>query len=599
MKKLLLSSVMMIIGLCSWAQSVSDDYVPVQNEKGKWGYKTSSGTQVIDFKYDAAEPFSEGRAKVRKGNKYGIIDPQGQFVFKTEFDDITEWSESIYRVAKGGKWKDGVLSNEKYGLADVSGKILIKPEYEYLAMPSAGVAAVKKGKKYGFISERLQWVVPVEYSAVGSFNEQGLVWVNKGGKLLEDASVSGGSYGVFNSNGVNIVPVKYRSIGTFYKWKKVYTTNELEKFKGNLRYLHSEGGSHHLLARKEIDTELFSPLVMADYSEIYASPNANGSGNGIWTSEGTMVVPPSTYKYAYGISNGLVLVQTKGGNYNYVDINNGRLISNRGYKDGWNFRNGVAVVQENEGHYLIDKTGTAITTGYDYISPARNEVHIVKKGDKYGAISSTGQPILMAEYDAVRPISEDRILVKDKNGLYGYADKSGKMVIKPIYKSAASFRFGWASVCDTNGNWGEITPDGKVVVPLQWDNTIIRSERNPKFMWVKKKDDPLFYCLNVTTGKIQFNNGYRGVRNFNSDHKGVAFVNKSNTSWGVVNEKGEEIIPVEMSSWGEANEAYKYMLDMGKSRWTKCDTFRASLKRNKARNDNRLTDLIQESLWDY
>lgn len=205
----------------------------------------------------------------------------------------------------------------------------------------------------------------------------------------------------------------------------------------------------------------------------------------------------------------------------------------------------------------------------------------------------------MAEYDAVRPISEDRILVKAKNGLYGFADKTGKMVIKPTYKSAASFRHGWASVCDANGNWGDIDPDGKVMVPLKWDNTIVRSERNPQFMWVKKKDDPLFYCYNIKDGKIQFNNGYRGVRNFNTDYKGVAFVNKSNTSWGVVNDKGEEIVPVEMPSWNDANEAYRYMLDMGKSRWTKCDTFRASLRKNNARNQNRLTDLIQEGLWDY
>lgn len=598
MKRLLFLSAIALGTLCTYGQSLSDDYVPVQNEKGKWGYQTSSGTKVIDFKYDAAEPFSEGRAKVRKGNKYGIINPEGKFVLPIQFDDITEWAESTYRVAKGGKWKDGVLSNEKYGLADVSGTIVVKPEYEELAMLTGGVAAARKGKKYGFISDRLQWVVPVEYEAVGSFNEQGLVWVNKGCKL-DGATVNGGKYGVFDSKGNNIVPVKYTTLGTFYKWKKVYTNKELEKFKGNLRYLHSEGGSHHLLARKDIDKELYSPLVMGDYSEIYASPNANGSGNGVWTTEGTMVVAPGAYKYAYGLSDGMVLVQTKGGNYNYVDVTSGRLISNRGFKDAWNFRNGVAVIQENEGHYLIDKSGEKITTGYDYISPARNEVHIVKKGDKYGAISSSGQPILMAEYDAVRPISEDRILVKAKNGLYGFADKTGKMVIKPTYKSAASFRHGWASVCDANGNWGDIDPDGKVMVPLKWDNTIVRSERNPQFMWVKKKDDPLFYCYNIKDGKIQFNNGYRGVRNFNTDYKGVAFVNKSNTSWGVVNDKGEEIVPVEMPSWNDANEAYRYMLDMGKSRWTKCDTFRASLRKNKARNQNRLTDLIQEGLWDY
>lgn len=598
MKRLLFLSAIALGTLCTYGQSLSDDYVPVQNEKGKWGYQTSSGTKVIDFKYDAAEPFSEGRAKVRKGNKYGIINPEGKFVLPIQFDDITEWAESTYRVAKGGKWKDGVLSNEKYGLADVSGKIVVKPEYEELAMLTGGVAAARKGKKYGFISDRLQWVVPVEYEAVGSFNEQGLVWVNKGCKL-DGATVNGGKYGVFDSKGNNIVPVKYSSLGTFYKWKKVYTNKELEKFKGNLRYLHSEGGSHHLLARKDIDNELYSPLVMTDYGEIYASTSANGSGNGVWTSEGTMVVAPGAYKHAYGVSDGMVLVQTKGGNYNYVDVTSGRLISNRGFKDAWNFRNGVAVIQENEGHYLIDKSGEKITTGYDYISPARNEVHIVKKGEKYGAISSSGQPILMAEYDAVRPISEDRILVKAKNGLYGFADKTGKMVIKPTYKSAASFRHGWASVCDANGNWGDIDPDGKVMVPLKWDNTIVRSERNPQFMWVKKKDDPLFYCYNIKDGKIQFSNGYRGVRNFNTDYKGVAFVNKSNTSWGVVNDKGEEIVPVEMPSWNDANEAYRYMLDMGKSRWTKCDTFRASLRKNNARNQNRLTDLIQEGLWDY
>jgi len=47
---------------------------------------------IIPLKYDDAEDFSEGFAKVKKDGKWGVIDKKGNTVIKFIYDEIKWYS---------------------------------------------------------------------------------------------------------------------------------------------------------------------------------------------------------------------------------------------------------------------------------------------------------------------------------------------------------------------------------------------------------------------------------------------------------------------------------------------------------------------------
>ncbi len=216
MKKLcLFIATTLISGMICYAQNL----IPNQNEKGKWGYIDDSGNIVLKHSYDDASAFSDGQAKVRKGNKWGYINPSGKEVIKIQFSEMRTWEGNYCKVAIGGKSTDGILnSGGKWGFINRNGEYILKCEYDEIGAFKDGIASVQKGGKYGYIDTQYKFIIPVKFAAVGSFNEDGVCWVNEGGKFLDKTNnkkIFGGKFGVYNKNGEIIVPVKYKSLGTW------------------------------------------------------------------------------------------------------------------------------------------------------------------------------------------------------------------------------------------------------------------------------------------------------------------------------------------------------------------------------------------------
>lgn len=63
---------------------VKDKLIPYR-VKDKWGYADSTRKVVIPVQFDAADLFSDGRARVMEGNKMGVINEQGEYYIKPEF----------------------------------------------------------------------------------------------------------------------------------------------------------------------------------------------------------------------------------------------------------------------------------------------------------------------------------------------------------------------------------------------------------------------------------------------------------------------------------------------------------------------------------
>lgn len=208
--------IILVIALMSAVAGISaQTLIPQQNKKGKWGYVNGEGKVVIDYKYDTALAFVDGRAKVEKGNKWGYIGPDGKEVIKIQYSEMSPWENNRCKVAVGGNVKNEVLTGAKWGYISYNGDIMLKPEYDKIGtFAEDGLAYVVKGNQYGYINRNLDFVIPCKYSAIGKFNDQGLCWVATGGKLSGN-KINGAKFGVCDMSGRLVVPVSYKHIGTF------------------------------------------------------------------------------------------------------------------------------------------------------------------------------------------------------------------------------------------------------------------------------------------------------------------------------------------------------------------------------------------------
>ncbi len=59
----------------------SDGLAGVMDEKSKWGFIDKKGTLVISEQFDNVQPFEDGIAFVRVGNKAGYINKEGKYVW--------------------------------------------------------------------------------------------------------------------------------------------------------------------------------------------------------------------------------------------------------------------------------------------------------------------------------------------------------------------------------------------------------------------------------------------------------------------------------------------------------------------------------------
>lgn len=78
---------------------------------GKWGFIDRTGKEFTLLKYDNAEPFSEGMARVNLGGKWGFIDRTGKEITPLKYDYALDFHEGSAGVEMEGRWgridKDG------------------------------------------------------------------------------------------------------------------------------------------------------------------------------------------------------------------------------------------------------------------------------------------------------------------------------------------------------------------------------------------------------------------------------------------------------------------------------------------------------------
>lgn len=648
------------LAIFSCATIFSQNLIPVQNKKGKWGFSDERGEVVIKQNYDSVVPFIDGRAKVKKGDKWGYIGIDGKEVIKIQYTEMYNWDDKgICKVGVGGKIKDGIVSGAKYGYINRNGDVILKPEYEKIGEFDYGVAYVQKGKKYGFINDDYRMIIECKYTAVGSFNEQGLVWVTEGAKDLKgDGNLMAGKWGVYNLKGEVVVPVKYFGITVFEK-PEIKSTSvtqarialrkaqkkldragnkdknvkkaqaEVEAAEETLANLHVPGNAIYANTGEYNDLPTFSMTVLArrkfdklpesycDYMLVSA-----GKSIGIVDMHGNVIVKPGEYDRIFNPEGDFALVvkgvNSKSPKYNYINLSSGRPV----------WKKPIEVKLKDLDKDQLTQVSSNVVTSPVWFANFNNDVARFNINGKWALINKTGD-YLLEGCDDIKTFNQP-FSAASRNGQYAIVDNKGNTLTQFQYKNINPSEQGLFSATDNSGKcgfldlsgkeaipfeydeaqvfangyglvakegkWGYIDSQNNVRVPLQWQSVTLPSHDNCDKLWVMD-DDNLFHLYDANAGRMVFREGYADVDNFDND--GFAVVKTTDNKHGIIDVNNNIVVPFMIEDFILSREILNEFKTSGKNIWTPRETNQYIIYQDDLRNSFHLTDTLPENIWDF
>ncbi|MFA6208161.1 MAG: WG repeat-containing protein [Candidatus Obscuribacterales bacterium] len=363
----------------------------------QWGYKDATGKIVIPPKFRFAKPFSDGLAVVEEVLLAGYIDKTGKYAIRpcfpigaSSFEHGTaygtkcskEYTEKPFTISRGCV---GCSCSYRIGLIDRSGKFITQPKYEQFEPISEGRRAFRLDDKWGFMDSSGKVVIEPKYAAVQPFSE-GLAAVTEkhwgGGFSYSFPS----SWGFVDKDGKLVIPHQYPSAGSFHNGLALVSENYrniLGKPEGFIdktgklqlpsEFYLSKGFEGGVAVRGQnkkcwlIDTtgkaltdDSYDQFGTAEGKSWRLSaegliPVKRGSLWGFIDTQGNNVIAPQFNEVRH-FHEGLAVVKFKHGHLAYIDPQ-GKIKLDESYEHAWQFQDGLAVVVNDQGTYVIDKSG--------------------------------------------------------------------------------------------------------------------------------------------------------------------------------------------------------------------------------------------------
>ena len=144
----------------------------VEIQEGIHSFIDKSGEVVTALKFiEQRTVFSEGLARVSKGDKVGFVDKTGRFVIEPQFDEAEDFKEGLAVVKVPVKVDDKVES--KFGFIDKTGKMVIEPRFSEARSFSEGLAVVTINSmdKDGYIDKTGKVVIAPQFDVAHPFSD--------------------------------------------------------------------------------------------------------------------------------------------------------------------------------------------------------------------------------------------------------------------------------------------------------------------------------------------------------------------------------------------------------------------------------------------
>ncbi|MFT6356119.1 MAG: hypothetical protein ACJAVF_000460 [Paraglaciecola sp.] len=451
--------------------------------------------------------FSQNAMVTCEGCSWGYIDTIGMEIIPDQYTFASDFVSEVAIVECEGKW----------GLVSKKAKELIPCNYDGVSFmehtDNTIIRVYKKDEKYGLIDTLGQLCVDLKYDEIGSFYEGRLAVRYKG------------FWGFVNKDGIEVIPSRFNDVGNFSDglatarigndWGYIDKMGEVE-----IDFKYSQAGNF-------IDGIAYAKMESQPFGYINKANN--------WVIEPQF---PKAYDFnPFGVAR----VEEVIGKYYKTGIINkkGDIVVKPKFVTISPFdKNGLAVaayggVPTKFG--IIDLNGKMVTTQHFGGIGQFNEgfANTMNKGG-VGYINTEGQVEISNQFLKAGKFSEGKAFAQDaETGRYGYINQDGEWVIEPKFSRCLDFKDGKAVVFQGNKKAGLIDETGKFMIEPSINQMLIFSEGRGLVM---DYSNGFYY---ITDQANIYDGFYEKAGKFEN---GIAVV-KSEGRWGIINQKGIEIIP--------------------------------------------------------
>jgi hypothetical protein len=157
-------------------------------------------TQIVGSDKILAFVYSEN-------GKSGLMDTNKTVILPAQFDYIEDWQvDNLIRIDSGGEKINGGCvvgyNFKKYGLINTQGQILFRPQFDELRI-SNNAALVRVDSLFGFVDNKGNWIVKPKYKVAYPFY--------KGTAVIQDS----GQFLLINKQGQRITLQTFDTIWSF------------------------------------------------------------------------------------------------------------------------------------------------------------------------------------------------------------------------------------------------------------------------------------------------------------------------------------------------------------------------------------------------
>ncbi|BDS10805.1 WG repeat-containing protein [Aureispira anguillae] len=445
----------------------------------KWGYIDSLGGKNSGFKYDYVENYSNDRALIRQDGKWGMLDHEGNEVLAPAYDNFNF-------LPNANKKLFFITRNQQlYGAIDSNAKIIVPVKYTRIRTYKEDRIAVKnQAGRWGYVDRNSNEIIKTKYRVAYDFSE--------GLAVIFDQS----RWGALDQNGNVVIKPQYLKMGSFVEGKAW-----VHLARGKKGYINQKG--------KLLFSGKYSKLT--DFKDGIARVFVRKKGWGLMDTTGHLILKPKRHFKKIEPFNNYGLAKVKIGKKYRLINREGKFVGKRAYGAIKEFNEGLAIVRLQ----------------------ALSGFHFGRPNLKWTFIDTTGELVTKNEFRQLQAFSEGRAAFTNEDSKRGYINKEGAVIIEPVYFRVEEFKENRAVVWDNYNRTGVIDTTGKVIIPIEYNKIL---DINQGLALVRKNSWTYYFVREDT--KRHTPNNFSGAHIFEGNVTPV----KSNNKWGVINEKGLQML---------------------------------------------------------
>lgn len=561
------------------------------------GAINAKGEIVLTCQYDEIKPFGKHHFRVRKGEKWGVMDEAESEVLGFKYSYISPLKEEVCIIRE-----DKLL-----GVANFKGEIMVSPAYSKIELKDNQARAFKGDNLTLFAFDKQGQLL--QDAAIGTF--KGTIKIKKKAKkeltglANIDCNEAEEDYILENfewfyspiedrwglrqlATGEIVIKPMFDEI--LIKRALGFTLVSIHRFEKQVfdRTTFRCEELYGMVNNKEgkLVTELFFwDIRMEDFEEKnleVARCVFKDGKHGLVKRNGKVI--KKDYAYIGEFKNGIARASSRGelsGTTTYTDSNLGKITDylstlktpsemvDYTIHDQEFLKNALLICQNCDWGF-IDTSGTSVVPEiYNFAQDFVNNIAIVKKEDKWGFINDTNKVLLDFRYDDIQFLhnTNQKILrLYTNHDKHGLIDTLGKAVIPVIYDDIGRANEGVVPV-KKNGLWGFANLQGKLVIPCQYEEAhgffggLAAVRKNRKWGFINPFNNVIIPFKYKAVGdfsdelawfKETYKHGYMNAlgetiieaqfdeaKDFES---GIARV-QLGIEWGLIDKKGEFVLP--------------------------------------------------------